>query len=170
MLMLFVEVIPIEDKKAETVVKAYIKYVYTNKGGSISILADRGGEFSSEVMSYIAEQLGFTKVYTSPYSPKSYIVIERCHSFLKNLIRKIRCNHDVEWDELIYIVKMAYNIFPHLVAGESPFFLMHGRDTYLPTLHQFLKPKIRYMGDDECRIHLNVMREIYMMAVLNLRM
>ena len=26
------------------------------------------------------------------------------------------------------------------------------------------------MGDDECRIHLNVMREIYMMAVLNFKM
>ena len=37
--------------------------MYTNKGGSKFILTDRGGEFSSKVMSYIADQLGFTKVY-----------------------------------------------------------------------------------------------------------
>ena len=55
----------------ETVIKAYIKYVYTDKGGSEFILTDRGGEFSREVMSYITDQLGFTKVYTSTYSPKS---------------------------------------------------------------------------------------------------
>ena len=66
----FVEVIPIEDKKTETVIKVYIKHMYDDKGGSKFILTDRGGEFSSEVMSYIAEQLGYTKVYTSPYSPK----------------------------------------------------------------------------------------------------
>ena len=135
MLTLFVDVIPIEDKRTETVIKAYIKYVYANKGGSKFILTDRGGEFSSEAMSYIAEQLSFTKVYASPYSPKSNSIIERCHSLLKNSIRKMRCNHGVEWDELVHIAKMAYNIFPHSAAGESPFFLMYGRDTYLSSLH-----------------------------------
>ena len=63
MLMSFVEVIPIEDKKTDTVIKAYIKYTYADKGGSKFILTDRGGEFSSEAMSYIAEQLGFISLY-----------------------------------------------------------------------------------------------------------
>ena len=55
----------------------------------------------------------------------------------------MRCNHDAEWDELVHIAKMDYNIFPHSVAGESPFFLMYGRDAYLPTLHQLLQPNMR---------------------------
>ena len=59
--MSFVEVVPIEDKRTETVIKAYLKYVYTDRGGSKFILTDRGGEFSSEAMSYIVDQLGFTK-------------------------------------------------------------------------------------------------------------
>ena len=82
----------------------------------------------------------------------------------------MRCNHDAEWDELGHIAKMAYNIFPHSAARESPFFFMYLRDTYLPTLQQLLQPKMRCIGDDKCRIHLNAMREIYMMAVLNLKM
>ena len=108
----FVEAISIQDKRTESVIKAYIKNVYTYKGGSKFILTDRGSEFSSEAMSYIAEQLGFTKVYASSYSPKSKSIIKRCHSFLKNSIRNMRCNNDVEWDELVHIAKMAYNIFP----------------------------------------------------------
>ena len=64
MLTSFVEVIPIEDKMTETVIKAYIKYVYADKGRSKFILTDRGGKFSSELMSYIADHVGFTKVYT----------------------------------------------------------------------------------------------------------
>ena len=82
----------------------------------------------------------------------------------------MRCNHDVEQDELIHIAKMAYNILPHSAAGESLFFHMYGKDAYLPTLHQLLQPKMRYMGDDKCRIHLNAMKEIYMMTVFNLKM
>ena len=82
----------------------------------------------------------------------------------------MRCYHDVEWDELAHTAKMAYNIFPHSATGESPFFPMHGRDHYLPTLQNLLQPKITYMGDNECRIHLDVMRDIYMMAILNFKM
>ena len=128
-----VEVILIEDKKTVTVIKAYLKYMYADKCGSKFILTDGGGEFSSEAMSHIADQLGFTKVYTSPYSPKSNSIIERCHRFLKHSTRKMRGNHDAEWDELIHITKMAYTIFPHSAAGESLFFLTYRRNTYLPT-------------------------------------
>ena len=64
---------------------------------------------------------------------------------------------------------MAYNILPHSATEESLFFLIYGRDIYLPTLHQFLQPKMRYMGDDKCRIHLDAMQKIYMMVVLNLK-
>ena len=68
MLMSFVEVIPIENKRTDTVIKAYLGYIYADKVGSKFILTDRDSKFSSEAMSYIADLLGFTKVYTSPYS------------------------------------------------------------------------------------------------------
>ena len=42
-------------------------------------------------------------------------------------------------------------------------------DAYLPTLFKLLLPKIRYMGDKKCGIHLEAMREIYIMTVFNLK-
>ena len=39
----------------------------------------------------------------------------------------------------------------------------------MPTLFKLLLPKIRYMGDKQCRIHLDAKREVYMMAVFNLK-
>ena len=125
MLTSFVNTIPIKDKKTETVINAYIKYIYTDKGRSQFILSDNGKEFSSASMAYIADQLGFSKVYTSPYSPHSNSVIERCHSFLQNSNRKMRCNYKTDWDHLACIAIMVYNIFPHTATGESPFFLMY---------------------------------------------
>ena len=68
-LTLFVSIIPLKDKKTETVINAYIKYIYRDKGGSKFILSDNGKEFSSASMTYVADQLGLTEVYTSLYSP-----------------------------------------------------------------------------------------------------
>ena len=166
----FVNIVPIKDKKTETIINAYIKYICADEGGSQFTLSDNGKEFSSSSMAYITGQLGFTKVYTSPYSPHSNSVVERFHSFLKNSIRKMRCNHETDWDLLAHIAMMVYNIFPHTAAGESPFFLMYGWEAYLPTLHNLLQPKLCYMGDDECKIHLDIIREVYMLAVLNKKM
>ena len=82
----------------------------------------------------------------------------------------MRCNYETDWDHLAHIAVMAYNIFPHTATDDCPFFVMYGKDAYLPTLHNLLQPKIYYMGDDECRIHLDAMREVYMLALLNLKM
>ena len=126
MLILFVNIIPIKDKKTEMVINAYIKYIYANKGGSKFILSEKGKEFSSASMAYTADQLGFTKVYTSPYLLFLNTVIERCHNVLKNSIRKLRYNCETDWDQLVHVAVMAYNVFLHTATGECPFFLMYG--------------------------------------------
>ena len=139
MLTSFVSIVPMKDKKAEAVINTYIKYIYADKGGSRFIISDNRKEFLSASMAYVADQLGFIKVYTLPYSPHSNPVVERCHSFLKNSIGKIRCYYEADWDQLAHITVMAYNIFPHTAKGENPFFLMYGHDVYLPTLHNLLQ-------------------------------
>ena len=121
----FVSIIPIKDKKTETVISAYIKYIYLNKGRSQFILSDNGKKFSSASMAYITDQLGSTKVYISPYSPCFNYVVEGCHSFLKNSIRKMSCNYETDWNCLVHIAVMAYSIFPHTATGESPFFVIY---------------------------------------------
>ena len=82
MLASFVSIVSIKDKKAETMINTYIKYIYLDKGRSQFILSENGKEFFSTSMAYIADQLGFTKVYTLSYSPHSNYVVERCHSFI----------------------------------------------------------------------------------------
>ena len=166
---LFVNIISTNNKNTEMVINAYIMYIYADKGRSKFILSNNGKEFSSASMAFIADQLEFTKVQTSPYSPCLNSVIERCHNFLKDSFRKLRCNLETDWDHLVHIAVMAYNVFPHTTTDESPFFLVYGWTVYLPMLHNLLQPKICYMGD-ECMIHLDAMREVYMLAVLTLEM
>ena len=126
MLTSFVNIIHIKDKKTETVINAYIKYTYADKGGSKFIISDNGKEFSSASMAHITDQLGFTQVYTSPDSPCSNSVIERCCNFLGSSVGKLRCSYEIDWDQLAHITVMAYDICPHTPTGGGPFFLMYG--------------------------------------------
>ena len=160
--------IPIKSKSTEEDIKAYLYNRYSVFGGHTYIFSDRGGKFISKQFAWLAEELGFVKVYTSPQTPMGSSALECTHSFLKASIRKLIWNHNTDWDELANMAMMAYNVFLHSAAGESPFYLMFGCNTFLPTLFKLLLPKHRYMGDEECRIYLDTMGEIHMITVLNL--
>ena len=54
----------------------------------------------------------------------------------------------LEWDDIVPLACAAYNFLPNEHSRESPFFLMFGRDPLLP-FTKLLKPKIRYLGNDE---------------------
>lgn len=61
------------------------------------------------------------------------------------------------WDFVADIATAAYNMTPHTLSGESPFFLMFGRDPVIP-LNSLLVPRVRYLADTEGRISLEVFR------------
>ena len=79
--------IPIADKSAEKIVKAYVKEVYSRYGGSRKILSDNGTEFKNKLFEQVARELGIEhKVYSPPYHPASNGRIEGFHSFLVGLL------------------------------------------------------------------------------------
>ena len=51
----------------------------------------------------------------------------------------------------------------------SSILYMFGHNTFIPTLFKLLLPKVRYMGDEKCRIHLDAIWKIYIIAILNLQ-
>ena len=67
--------------------------------GHIKRLHDRGGEFTSKQSTWLAQELGLIKVYTSPYTPTGNSVIERAHTFLKPSLRNLICNLHTDWDD-----------------------------------------------------------------------
>ena len=87
--------ITIRSKRTEEVIKAYLTGVYYTFRGSKYILSDRESEFTSRQFTWLANELGFIKVYTSPYMPTVYSVIEQTHAFLKASLRKLICNHHI---------------------------------------------------------------------------
>ena len=92
--------IPIADKSAETVVKAYVRGVYSKYGGSRKILSDK---FKNILFEQVAKDLGIEhKVYSPPYHPASNGRIEGFHSFLKACLVK-HISSSMEWDEMAHM-------------------------------------------------------------------
>ena len=87
---------PIKSKTTEQVIKAYLKDVFSTYEGSKYILSDSGGELTSKQFTWLVVELGFIKVYTSPYTQTCNSVIERTHTFLKTFLRKPICNHNTD--------------------------------------------------------------------------
>ena len=160
--------IPISDKSAETIVKAYIREVYSKYGGSRKILSDNGTEFKNKLFEQVAQELGIEhKVYSPPYHPASNGRIEGFHSFLKACLAK-HITSSLEWDEMAHIACSVYNFLPNEHSREALFSFMFGRDPRIP-LNDLLRPHIRYLGMDEMILSLQAMRNIYKMVAHNLK-
>ena len=160
--------IPIPNKMAKTVLKAYMDNVYCQFGGSIKILSDNGTEFKNKLMEEVSEELGVEyKIYSPPYRPQSNGRIESFHYFLKTCIAK-HIAPQLEWDDIVPLAYAVYNFLPNEHSRKSPFFLMFGRDPPLP-LTKLLKPKIRYLGNDENILSLEALKNMYQLVVTNLK-
>ena len=161
--------IPIPNKKAEMVLKAYMDHVYCKYGGSFKILSDNGMEFKNKLMEEVSKELGVEyKVYSPPYRPQSNGRIESFHYFLKTCIAK-HINPQLEWDDVVSLACAAYNFLPNEHSRESPFFLMYRWDPLLP-LNKLLQPKVRYLGNDKNILSLEALKNIYQLVVTNLKL
>ena len=153
MLSNYVFNIPNKLKTTQEFIKAYLKDVYSTFRCTTYIISDGGGELTSIQFTWLPQELECIKVCTSPYTPISNSVIEETHTFLNASLRKLICSHNTDWDNIAQIAVMTYNEFPHSLSGEAPLHLMFGHDALMPTLFEFLLPKLRYMGDEKCKIH-----------------
>ena len=160
--------VPIEDKRSETVCKAYRDSVYCIFGGSSRILTDNGTEFKSREMKQVCEELDIKQVFSPVYTPQSNGRLEGWHRFFKACIAKHIRGADVEWDDLIPLAVSAYNFFPCQSSKESPFVLMFGRDPITP-IAKLLEPKLKFYGEKGEGLNMSTLRKLYTVVAENIR-
>ena len=67
----YTELVAIEDKKADTVVKAFFESWVCQHGVPTAIVSDRGKEFLNKTVKKLCEMLGVDHSPTSSYHPQS---------------------------------------------------------------------------------------------------
>ena len=127
------DALPLPDARAETVAAVLDERVFCYFGVPETILTDQGRQFESELFQAGCKLWGTKKTRTAPYSPTANGVVERGNRVLGSSLRALllEAGH-FNWDLLLPQVMRAIRATPHTTTGETPNYLMLGRETRLP--------------------------------------
>ena len=166
MLTGFTFCIPLKNKTAEEVIKAYLNHICCVFGPSKKILTDNGTKFKNKMWEDVYKLLRMQHRVTPIYSPQCNGRIKGFHRFLKATVGK-QIQKGLEWDDLVWKATSTYNFFPTESSGISPFFLMFGHEA--AAKHMLLaEESTKYVGDSEGILNLKLMQQLYHIVAYNL--
>ena len=145
----WVHAVPIPNQQTETIAQALIEHVIATHGVPEALLSDRGTNLLSNLMTELCQLMGMKKLNTTAGHPQTDGLVERFNRTLKTMLRKHSDKYGPEWDQYLPYLLFAYRTKVHESTGESPFFLLFGRDARLPTETALSQPRTLYQIDLE---------------------
>lgn len=128
----FVILIPIPRMDALIIAKMYVDHLILKYGTPEKLLSDRGKQFTSELLRKLNELLEVRKIFTSAYHPQTNGLTERFNKTMAEMLSMyVNSNHN-DWDDYLPFVAFAYNTSYHESIGDTPFYIVHGRDPKMP--------------------------------------
>ena len=140
----WVEAYAVEDQTSETLARLLVDRVVCRHGVPAELLSDRGSNLLSNLILEVCELLGMKKVNTTSYHPQTDGLVERMNKTLRSMLAKHAHKFGPDWDLHLQQLLFAYRVKPQDSTGESPFYLLYGRDARLPTGTAVSRPLTPY--------------------------
>ena len=137
----YASAVPLRETTAQVVMRKFIKHVVNEEGIPAEIITDQGSNFQAQAMSKLCKQLGVKQLRTTAYHPQTDGAVERVNRTIGDMLTVHAHNKPGDWDLHLDYVVACYNRTPHASTGETPFFLLKGRDALEP---MDLRPPMRY--------------------------
>ena len=128
----WVELVPIQDKKAITVAKALWDHWICNFGFFKQSVSDGGGEFANDVIKELTVLMGSKHHIISAYSPSVNGMVERVHRSLGAYIRSFCEEQTTDWVSFLPALKFSLNTRIHSATRFSPYFITYGEHPLFP--------------------------------------
>ena len=96
------------------------------------LLSDRGTNFLSKVVAEVCKIFQIQKVNTSSYHPQTDGLVERFNSTLCQSLSTYVSKNQKDWDEFIPLILFAHRTSVLDETGDSPFYVLYGREPRLP--------------------------------------
>ena len=146
------EVFATRDQTALTIAKLLVEHIVSRHGVPAELLSDRGAAFLSGLLQETYRLLGLRKANTTAYHPKTDGLVERFNRTLLEMLSKTSSDTGRDWDINLPYVLFAYRVSAQPSTGESPFYLLYGRDARLPLEEVLATPVSRsFVGVDDYR-------------------
>lgn len=136
----------IKNHEAKTVANQLLEFI-TIFGIPEAILSDQGSDFCSETIKELNRLLKIKHVFSSPYHPQTNGALERSHLTLKEYLKHYINQNQNNWDDYVSLAMFTYNNHIHSSTGFTPFELIFGRKSHIPSSLSSA-PEFRYSYDD----------------------
>ena len=147
----FITATPIKNKATNTVAKAFVENFILKYGVPERIASDRGTEFMSELFSSVAKLLHIEKLNSTAYYHQAIGALENTHKSLGNFLR-IQCDSKLfSWTNWVPYYEFAYNNTIHTKTNYTPFHLVYGKLSKMPSNLTDVEPEPMYNIDDYCK-------------------
>ena len=101
-------------------------------GFPTKIISDQGCNFESELIANLCQVAGVQKLRTSPYHPQTNGQCEWFDSTLLNMLDTLTPEQKKDWEIYVSAMVHAYNCTKNTATGNSPYYLLFGREPRLP--------------------------------------
>ena len=114
---------------AQTILENFLVHY----GWPEKILTDQGKSFENSLIRELCKLAQVKKLCTSPYQPESNGQCECFNAALINMFGTLPTHAKKNWQEWVATLTHAYNCTISSVAGFSPYFLMFGHTSRIPS-------------------------------------
>lgn len=130
--------------RGETAATLLYDQIICRYGCPKELLSDNGCHSANQVVEELSRVMQVRKSYTVPYRPQANGQVERANQTFLNMLAMFADERGTEWDLYVPSLVFAYNTSFHTAIGESPYYLMYGRNPRLPTDIIFDTPQLVY--------------------------
>ncbi|MES9994361.1 MAG: RNase H-like domain-containing protein [Candidatus Thiodiazotropha sp.] len=125
------EAVALPGIETERVAEALVE-MFSRVGIPDEMLTDCGSQFTAEVMKEVSRLLSLQQLTTTPWHPICNGLVERFHSTLKQMLRRMCAERPKDWDKYLPALLFAIREVPQESLGFSPFELLYGRNVKGP--------------------------------------
>ena len=137
----FPEAFAVPSIDAATIADLLVNEIMARHGAPRTLLSDRGSNFLSSLVKEVCYLMNTTKVFTTSYHPQCDGLVERFNGTLAQSLSMYVSSDQKDWDKYLNPVLFAYRVSPSDVTGESPFYMLYGREPRLPIDVSLLPPR-----------------------------
>ncbi|HBS53814.1 MAG TPA: hypothetical protein DD806_07425 [Flavobacterium sp.] len=128
----YVVIIPIPNKEAPTLARAFVEGFVLTFGTVKFVKTDLGTEYVNQVFKNVLELLEIEHRTSTAYHPQTIGGLERNHKTLNEFLRKFVNDDKDDWDDFTKYYEFAYNTTPHSVHKFTPYELVFSKKPLLP--------------------------------------
>ena len=126
------EAFPVPSVEASVIARLLVDEVISRHGAPKVLLSDRGKNFLSKLIAEVCKIFQIHKVNTSSYHPQTDGLVERFNSTLCQSLSMYVAKDHKDWDEYIPLILFAHRTSVCEAIGDSPFYVLYGREPRLP--------------------------------------